>query len=498
MPLQKPLHVGIAGDLQARVESGEWKPGARIPSIRDLATELGVSPFTVASAVRQLKSGGKLETIHGKGTYVARVEPSLSPPVVADLSWQNALLRQPISTRANAVVQPFIHQAALPADTVMLAGGGEAIDVLATKSLVSAWRGLLNHLSSDLLEGWSPVGEVRTREWMAGYLAKAGINAKPEQMIVTSGGQQALSLVAQALLGPDDTVLVERPMYPFALSIFDLLGVRCIDVPVDEQGRWVLVAEDLIERFRPKLVLTVPTGQVPTGATMPLEQRRVLLQAARRHGIMILEDDHGSEISYDRPPPPAIKSLDTHGHVIYAKSFSKITLRALRIGCLVADGLVLDALRNAKLISDRYTSTILQEAFLAYVTRPSFSRDLTRYRKTFRERRDAMLAALQQEMPDGVTWTTPASGAYLWLTVPPGVSAREVALRGRANGVVVANSSPFFAQGDPDTGFRLTFTDNEVDRLTLGVQRLAAAVKDAMRDREQGGSLQSLAAMAYG
>lgn len=497
MPIEKPLHVGIAGTLLARIERGEWQPGARIPSIRDLAAEVGVSPFTVASAIQHLKTDGKLETIHGKGTYVARVDQSPAAPVVADLSWQNALLRQPISTRANAVVQPLIQQTAQPPDTVVLAGGGEATDVLATKSLESAWRGLLNDLSTGFLDGWSPVGEVETREWMAGYLAKAGIQAKPEQIIVTSGGQQALSLVAQTLLSPDDTVLVERPMYPFALSIFDLLGVRCIDVPVDENGRWVQVAEDLIERFRPKLVLTVPTGQVPTGVTMPLDQRRVLLQAARRHGIMILEDDHGSEISYDRAPPPAIKSLDTHGHVIYAKSFSKITLPALRIGCLVAEGLLLDALQNAKLISDRYTSTILQAAFLAYVTRPSFPRDLTRYRNTFRERRDAMLAALEREMPAGVTWTTPASGFYLWLTVPPGVSARDVAQRGRANGVLVANSSAFFAQGDPDTGFRLTFTSNDPERLQLGVQRLAEAIKSAMRDRDQGGSHPSLAAMAY-
>lgn len=496
MPQDKPLHIGVAGDLLRRIESGEWKPGTRIPSIRDLATQLRVSPFTVSTAIRRLSAAGKIETIHGKGTYVAgRHEPTPAPP--PDLSWQNVLLRHPAPTRANMVVGPLIQQTAASPEMIVLASGGEATDILPTRSLETAWRGLLNDLSSGVLDGWTPSGELETRVWIADYLTKAGINARPEQLIITNGGQQALSLVAQTLLEADDTVLVERPMYPFALSIFDSLGVRCIDVPVDEHGLWVNVAEDLIERFRPKLVLTVPTGQVPTGLTMPLDQRRRLLEAARRHGIMILEDDHGSEISYDRPAPPAIKSLDTHGHVIYAKSFSKITLPTLRIGCLVAEGLILEALQNAKLIADRYTSTILQAAFLAYVKRPAFPRDLTRYRKIYRERRDAMLTALEREMPAGVSWTVPASGFYLWLTLPPGLSARDIGLRARTNGVLVASGAAFFAQGDPDTGFRLTFTSNDVDRLATGVQRLAEAIRSALRDQEQFGSMGSLAATGY-
>src|SRR5688572_15350467 len=124
MSVEKPLHAGVASELLVRIESGEWKPGARVPSIRDLAAELQVSPYTVVSAVRTLRENGKLETIHGKGTYVTQPGPSAPPPPIADLSWQNAILRQPISTRANAVVQPLIHQASLPPDTIVLASGG--------------------------------------------------------------------------------------------------------------------------------------------------------------------------------------------------------------------------------------------------------------------------------------------------------------------------------------------------------------------------------------
>ncbi|MGN6030186.1 MAG: PLP-dependent aminotransferase family protein [Thermomicrobiales bacterium] len=487
----QPLHLGLAEDLIARIERGEWADGQRLPSVRELASEFSMSTFTVSRAIRQLTSAGRVQTIQGKGTFVVpeRTARALTPfgdegqngRLPVDLSWQNALLRKPASTRASQIVQPLIRSSQLSSDMIVLASGGETSDVLPAHSLQAAWKGLLGDVKSDMIGGWAAEGELQTREWIVQYLTGMGIATTPDNVIVTSGGQQALSLVAQTLLEPDDTVLVERPMYLFALSILDSLGVRCIDVAVDEDGTWVDAAEDLIERFHPKLVLTVPTGQVPTGITMPTNRRMQLLAAARKHGIIVLEDDHASEMNYEGAAPPAIKSFDTHGHVIYAKSFSKITLPALRIGAIVAEGLILDALKHAKLISDRYTSTIIQSAFLAYVNRTSFPRDLQRYRTIYGERRDAMLDALQREMPDGVTWTHPAAGFHLWLTMPPGISAQEVAVRAAANGVLVARGGAFFAQGDPDTGVRLTFTSNDPERIRLGIQRLARAVEDAMR-----------------
>ncbi|MGC4190223.1 MAG: PLP-dependent aminotransferase family protein [Thermomicrobiales bacterium] len=489
--MSKPLHLDLVEDLIARIDRGEWERGERIPSVRELASEFSMSTFTVSRAIRQLTSAGRVQTVQGKGTFVvsdaaeravARINGDERNGFGAvDLSWQNALLRKPASTRASQIVQPLIRSSQLSSDMIVLASGGETSDVLPTHSLQAAWKGLLSDVQSEMIGGWAAEGELPTREWIAQYLTGTGIETAADNVIVTSGGQQALSLVAQTLLEPDDTVLVERPMYLFALSILDSLGVRCIDVAVNEDGTWIDSAGDLIERFRPKLVLTVPTGQVPTGITMPSSRRRQLLAAARKHGIIILEDDHASEMTYEGAAPPAIKSFDAHGHVIYAKSFSKITLPALRIGAIVAEGLVLDALKHAKLISDRYTSTIIQSAFLAYVNRSSFSRDLQRYRTIYGERRDAMLDAMQREMPSGVTWTHPVSGFHLWLTMPSGISAQEVAVRAAANGVLVARGGAFFAQGDPDTGVRLTFTSNDPERIRIGIQRLARAIEDAMR-----------------
>jgi DNA-binding transcriptional MocR family regulator len=478
--------MGLADDLIARIERGDWAGGDRLPSVRELAASLDISPFTVSRAIRHLSETGHVETIQGRGTFVATAGPDASAPVSdVDYSWQNALLRRPVSTRAHQIVEPLIRSATLSDDLIVLASGGETTDVLPRKSLEAAWRHLLADVTSDMLSGWNSQGEPATREWIATYLRETGIQTTPDRIIVTNGGQQALSLVAQTLLEPDDTVLVERPAYLFALSILDSLSVRCIDVGVNEDGSWVDNAEDLIERFRPKLILTVPTGQVPTGTTLPLQRRRQLVEAAHRHGIVILEDDHASEMSYDAPAPVAIKSLDTWGHVIYAKSFSKITLPALRIGAIVADGLILDALKHSKMIHDRYTSTVVQAAFLAYVSRPSFPRDLQRYRRIYKERRDTMLKALELTMPAGTRWTHPAAGFHLWLTMPDGVSAQEVAVRAAANGVLVARGGAFHVQNDADRGIRLTFTSNEPERLRVGVERLARAIHDASHPHDR-------------
>lgn len=478
--MHQPLHLDVANALRTRIERGEWAAGARIPSVRALARELDVSPLTVTRAIHHLSSTGQVETIRGKGTYIAQGNGRpVSMP--ADLSWQNAILRQPISTRASQIVMPLIRSMDFAGDLIVLASGGESTDVLPASSLESAWRGLLKDVRSEMLAGWAAEGEIQTRQWMASYVRGAGIETSPENIIVTNGGQQALSLVAQTLLEAEDTVLVERPMYSFALSIFDSMGVRCIDVAVNADGSWVNAAEDLIERFRPKLVLTVPTGQVPTGTTMPVQRRIQLYEAARRHGIVILEDDHASEMFYEGSPPPAIKHFDRHGHVIYAKSFSKITLPALRIGAIIAEGPILQALQSAKLVSDRYTSTIIQSAFLAYVSSPAFERDLRRKRSIYKVRRDAMLDALSETMPPGTEWTVPSAGFYAWLTMPEEVSAQEVALRAAANGVLVARGGPFHAQADPDRGVRLTFSSNEPETIRTGIARLAEAINAASR-----------------
>jgi 2-aminoadipate transaminase len=494
---ERPLHITILDELRTRIQNGDWRSGVRVPSVRQLAGEFGVSPVTISRALRALRDDGLVYSIARKGTFVVEQPSSFVSDEVddafrTDLAWQNALLRRPLPTRAETIVKPLLPRGSISDDIILLAGGGEISDVIPPAAIQSTWRNLHDVEAEAIISGWSPDGEEPVRSWIASYLAEGGIRASVENTIVTTGGQQALSLVAQTLMEAGDTVLVERPMYPFALSVFESLDARCIDVPVDEHGMRVDIAQDLMERFRPKLLFCVPTGQAPTGVTIPLQNRIELLDAARRFGVVILEDDHGAELSYDHLAPPSIKSLDRYGHVIFAKSFSKITLPALRIGCIVADGPIHDHLVHAKLINDRYTSTLTQLAFLRYVTSPAFRRNLDRARVFYGARRGAMLRALEQYMPPGVSWTHPTAGFYLWLTVPSGISAEDVVQRAVEHGVLVAPGGAFFVQGDPDNAVRLTFTNNDESMLEKGAKRLGIAISELLTETRSIANIHSL------
>jgi DNA-binding transcriptional MocR family regulator len=490
----EPVHQVLARLLRGRIDDGSWRPGGRVPSVRDLAAEFGVSSVTVSRALRQLVDAGLVLTFQGKGAYVIERAAPRERTTSGDYHWQTAVLPASGTARLATLVPP----GDTPPDTISLASGGVASDIRPAGSARTAWRHLLQHGASSLLQagveqplllqGRSPAGEAPVRAWMAAYLEGAGIRADASQVLVTAGAQQALNLVVQTLLRPGDTILIERPTYVFALAVFEAMGLTCIEAPTDDHGLMVGAVADLMARHRPRLLFTVPTGHAPTGATMPLDRRQALLHAARQHQVVILEEDHAREFSHDEPAPPAIKSLDTDGHVVYARSFGKITLPALRIGCLVAHGPLFAALVETKRVADRYTSTLTQDAFLTHVSGPAFAAHIDQGRLVYRQRRDAMLAALQHEMPADARWIAPAVGFNIWLTLPPGLSARAVARAAAATGVLVLPSGPFYYRHDPDNAIRLTFSDNEAGRLAEAIRRLAAVIRSlaAPTDRRRG------------
>lgn len=478
---KEPLHLALAKLIQNRLDEGRWAVGAQLPSVRELAREFGVSGATATRAVRVLTDSGVLQAIQGKGVFVTERVIAVDRKGGNPYLWQRAVVPAPSTTRLAALV-PSID--ASP-DAISLASGGVVSDIFPAVGAPIDWsqvpevgqtgvfRGGTE--SYRLLASGSPAGEMPVRDWLARYLKNVGIDTVAAQVIVTCGGQQAINVVAHTLLRPGDAVLVERPTYVSALAIFESIGAHCLEVPVDAKGLVVDVAARLMAAHRPRLLLTVPTGHNPTGVTMPTDRRSALLEAARRHDVMILEEDRSPEYSYDQQAPPAIKSLDHDGHVIYVRSFGMMT------GCIVSDGPVFSALVEAKRLADRYTPTFTQNAFLAFVTSDLFHHHLEQARNIYRDRRDAMLAALEREMPSDVAWLVPSAGFNVWLTLPHGVSGRAVVWEAAREGVLVLPGGPFFYQRDPDNSLRLTYSDNQPPVLTRAISRLGCAIRNVMR-----------------
>lgn len=458
-----PVYRQIVQAVTDAIRDGRLAGGGRLPSGRELARRLGINPLTVAAAYRELTRAGWAETTVGRGTFAA-ARPPAAPALVAAVG-RAAPLGPParpgglISFRANLPAAEALPAEAMrrALDAALRRDGGEA----------------LQYPPADGVEG--------LRRALAAYLGRLGIRVEAEGILVTSGTSQAMLVAARALLRPGEVVVAERPSYHIALGLFEGLGARVVGVPLAADGLDLVALEVAIRRHRPRLIYTMPTFQNPTGLCLGIEKRRRLLELARRERVPVLEDDHLSEIRYRGRALPALRALDAGDEVIYMKSFSKIVAPAVRIGCLVAPPGLRPALREAKQAVDPFVSGLTQRAMALFLRPATIDRHLAHIRTLYGSRQAALLEALGMHMPPGVRWTEPEGGLTLWVTLPEGCAARDVADRAADVGVSVLEGSHCGPEGNGPEGFRLSFGHLPEATIREGVRRLAHAVRGALR-----------------
>jgi DNA-binding transcriptional MocR family regulator len=316
------------------------------------------------------------------------------------------------------------------------------------------------------------------RERIAEELAARGVPATADDVLVTSGSQQALDLVARALVNPGDTVLVEATTYSGALDIFALAGARIVPVACDDDGP---DPSALARLARPdvKALYVMPTGHNPSGRTMSADRRRAIVDWSRGSRIPIIEDDFVAGIALDdaaeRIAPPHLRALD--GEVIHLSSFSKRLIPGLRIGYVVAPPAIRKTLRGIKRIVALGSSSILERGLAEFMDRGYLRAHMTRTTREYRRRRDALVGALERNMPAGVRWSVPTHGIVLWVDLPPVLDADAVHAEALREGVFVSPSGMFSPDPSAPPGLRLSFCSESPARLAEGGRRLARAVK---------------------
>lgn len=474
-------HV-VADHLMKAVEEGVWAPGDRLPSVRALASTYRVSVLTMTRSIQQLVARGVLRSEPRKGVYVCDAVPTVLVAGSVGTELQRSFIRrQPRARSLSVAVKTDSF-----GNTINLASGTMAPDAVPSRAISSAIRRTASSYVERSFSTTPLNGELELRNWITDHLMQFGIRSSPDNVVIVNGSQQGRKLLTESLINPGDTVLIEQPTYPFALSTFEAAGAKCIGVPVEhEVGLRIDMLEQLARRHHPKLFYTVSTGQIPTGLTLTMGQRRQVVDIASDMGFLIVEADAGNELSYDGPAPHAIKSLDPGGLVVYLKSFSRIVAAGLRVGCVIVEGPLRDAVIERKRTDDLFTSPLSQEVFRSYVTSRRFHSDLAKARDHYLTRRNAALAALAAEMPEGVSWTRPTAGLHIWLTLPAGISSRIVAHRAIGRGVVVAHGEIFMPNDNPDNGLRITFSDTSPDEIAEGVRRLARVISEAIDDSAQ-------------
>jgi 2-aminoadipate transaminase len=336
------------------------------------------------------------------------------------------------------------------------------------------------------IEYGQPEGLPELREMIASRIEQRGIFASPENILPTIGSQQAIDFLCRLMLEPGDAVVVEGPTYLGALQIFDAYQVEYIVAPVDAHGldvdhlRSVLNARDSM----PKLIYTIPTFQNPTGVTMPLERRQALVDLARERGILIVEDDPYCELWIDEPPPPAIRSLDSN--VAYLGTFSKTIAPSIRSGWVVASDEFSQMLTVVKEVADINGDKVMMRTVLNAV--PGFlDEHLVGSRELYRARRNAMLAGLEQYMPAGTTWSHPAGGFFVWVTLPEGLNALELLPVAASQFGVAYLAGEWFYPGyswpEASRMLRLSYSKHLEATIEEGMQRLGAAIAAALETR---------------
>lgn len=470
-----PLYRQIESWLRRNILSGNLPPETRLPASRALAEELDVSRITVKNAYAVLESDGLVLAREGSGTYVA---PLITRSVLTDSTqggdwplWQVEAAGEPVT--GEEISEPRSRHP----QPVSFTGVGDPRH-FPLKGFARTLQEVLRRDGTDALEyGGFDGGYTPLRETVIHVLASQGIQARPQEVLITSGSQQALALVCQVLLKAGDVVMVEKPTYNLALELFRSMDLKIVGAPVDESGMQVEGLEPLLQQHHPRLIYTIPNFQNPSGACLSGARRRQLLELAGRYNLPVLEDDFVGDLRYEGRAQPAIKALDPGGRVIYVGTFSKMLMPGLRVGYLLAGGPIFERLVLQKRVHDLSTSTLVQRALNEYVTVGRYQAHLRRSTRRYRQRRDAMLAAIRRYLPAEVTVFPSQGGLFLWLKLPEGLSSLDLLPLALDEGVEFAPGTRFFpnpAEGAPF--LRLNFAVRTPEEIEVGIKRLGAAI----------------------
>jgi 2-aminoadipate transaminase len=373
-------------------------------------------------------------------------------------------------------------------DVISFAGGLPAPDVFPVEEFKRACNYVLDHQGAQALQYGTTDGYVPLREMIARHTNRLGIGVSIENILITSGSQQALDLLGKIFINHGDRILVENPTYLGAIQAWNAYGAEYIPVALDDEGMDTRILEEAL-RKGPKFIYVLPNFQNPTGVTLTMERRRQLIKLADQYGVPIIEDDPYGQLRYEGEDLPAVELLDSQmrdktnaytGNVIYLSTFSKILAPGIRLAWVIAPVEVINKLILAKQGADLHTSTFNQIVAHEVGQHGYLDRHVKIIQDTYRERRNVMVESLEEHMPNGVTWTNPQGGLFLWVTVPDQISTFDMFKDAVAQRVAYVPGENFYSCGGGANTMRLNFSSSTPDQINEGIGRLGKVIKSKL------------------
>jgi 2-aminoadipate transaminase len=472
-----PITQQLVELISAAIESSELEPGSKLPPTRELATQAEVNHLTAARVYRKLAELGYVTASVGRGTFVRTLPPAGSAEHGDD--WQVYALPPDELTYSEQVLADTFTLAGRD-DVISLATGWPAPSTYPTEEVARIAAEVFAEEGGNALSYLPAEGLFELREQIAARGRAYGYAEDAQEVVVTSGAQQAIALCVHATLEPGDVAVIESPTFMGMMTATRGTRARVIGVPVDEDGFDVDALERLLARHEVKLVGLQTACQNPTGRNLSEERRARLAELAVERNFFILEDRVYADMNFEGRFVRSLREL-APAHVLYVNSLSKVVGGGLRAGWVAARGPVRDRIATLKLDSDFHTPTLIQHIAARWLATGAYERHVEETIPFYRERRDALLAALERHLAGEYRVDPPAGGHHLWVTLTRPLDERALYAEAARSGVTFTPGGAVTAERRSQTSFRLSFSLLDPDELDEGVRRLARAIREVRR-----------------
>src|SRR5215217_1135867 len=461
----------------AAIDAGQLEPGEKLPPTRELAEAVGVNHLTAARVYRKLAELGYVTASVGRGTFVRSLAPARSEEHGDD--WQVYALPEHELSYPERVLAEVMSSPG-QADLISLAVGWPSPRLYPTDELARITADVFAEEGGEALSYLPAEGLYAFREQLAARGRAHGFAEEVDEIIVTSGAKQGISLTARATLEAGDVAVIESPSFAGMLDSLRQTGARVIGVPVDQDGFDVDALERLLARHEVKLVALQTACQNPTGRDLSEERRARLAQLAVERNFFVLEDRVYADASFGREPTRSLREL-APAHVIYVNSLSKVVGGGLRAGWVAARGPVRDRIATLKLESDFHSATLIQHIVARWLATGAYDRHVEHTQPFYCERRDALLAALERHLPGEYQADSPHGGHHVWVTLTRPLDERALYTEAARRDVAFTPGGAVTAERRTQTSLRLSFSLLDPPELDEGVKRLARAIREVRR-----------------
>jgi 2-aminoadipate transaminase len=485
----------IVDAFTGAIEAGELGPGDRLPPTRAVAEMAGVNHLTAARAFRKLAELGLVSGRVGSGTYVrasaAATGGASVPAGEGDPGWQHYALPEEIEAHGDRVLIDMMRQAG-DEDLLPLSVGYPSSSLYPTDRIAQIAADVFAEEGGEALQYTDIEGPRELRVAIAEHMARRGAEEDPDAIISTTGARQALALVARAVLRPGDVAACESPSFFGVIDALRVTGARVLPVPIDDDGIDTDALEQLLRRHEIRMLAVQPRLNNPTGRDLSPARREHLAELARRHGFFVLEDAVYGDLRFEGDALPPLRAM-APDHVIYVDSLTKTVGGGLRLGWVAASGPVLERIARQKRLDDTHSVTLTQLIGARFLAGGDHERHLSERAVPFyRDRRDALLEALEAELSTVASWVHPQGGGHMFVSLDQALDDRELLDEAVRQGVAYIPGAAMLPERPRRTHMRLSFGYLEPGEMREAARRLGVAIRAVRRVRRPAGAARSL------